>query len=261
MANLSIPSAKICHTNIFYCVSEDTIGERILKPHLAIIAIMLLVGAAPAATIVVCPSGCNYCIIQKAIDASSAGDIIEVHSGTYYENVYVSRELTLRGMDTGKGKPVVNAGKSGSAIVLYADNITLEGFNVTGSGSCGCGNAGIKIMSNNSTVFDNTAYKNKYGIYCGNRMGNKIYLNNLVKNDISAYDGGSNQWYQDAGTESNTMKSITGKKAVGNHYSDFDHPGQGCNDTNLDGICDSTYNMRGGSNVDEHPLISGNEIP
>jgi parallel beta-helix repeat protein len=172
---------------------------NILKLYHAIFAAMLLVGSVTAATIVVCPSGCNYSTIQKAIDSSHTGDTVLVHSGTYYENVYVSRAITLRGVDTGKGMPVVNAGGSGSAITLYADNITLEGFNVTKSGTCGCGNAGIKIMSNNSTIFDNTAYRNKYGIYCGNHIGNRIYLNNLVENNISAYDMGTNQWNQSYG--------------------------------------------------------------
>ncbi len=236
-------------------------GGNILKLYLAIIAVILLVGSVPASTIIVCPSGCNYSTIQQAIDSSHAGDTILVQSGTYNENVYVSRELTLRGVDTGKGIPVVNAGGSGSVITLYADNITLEGFNVTGSGSCGCGNAGIRIMSNNSTIFGNTAYENKYGIYCANHIGNRIYQNNLVKNNISAYDGGSNKWYEDAGTENGIVGLAPGHMAVGNRYSDFNQPVQGCNDTNKDGICDSPYKIAGGLNVDKYPLISGIAAP
>jgi parallel beta-helix repeat protein len=241
--------------------ARDVLRGNILKLCLAIIVVILLTGSVPAATIVVCPSGCNYSIIQKAIDASHAGDTVLVHSGTYYENVYVSRELTLRGVDTGKGMPVINAGGSGSVITLYADNITLEGFNVTKSGTCGCGNAGIRIMSNNSTVFGNTAYGNKYGIYCANHIGNRIYLNSLVKNNISAYDGGSNQWYEDVVAANGIKRLANGQEAVGNHYSDFNQPGQGCNDTNGDGICDSPYRIRGGSNVDNYPLTSGNAAP
>lgn len=232
-----------------------------MKLYIYILAAILLVGSASASTIVACPSGCNYSTIQQAIDSSHAGDTILVQSGTYNENVYVSRALTLRGVDTGKGMPVVNAGGSGSVITLYADNITLEGFNVTGSGSCGCGNAGIRIMSNNSTIFGNTAYENKYGIYCANHIGNRIYQNNLVKNNISAYDGGSNKWYEDAGTENGTAGLAPGHMAVGNRYSDFNQPVQGCDDTNKDGICDSPYKIAGGLNVDKYPLISGIAAP
>lgn len=231
-----------------------------MKRNLAIIALALLIGSVQAATIVVCPTGCNYSTIQQAIDSSHAGDTILVNSGTYHENVYVSRAVTLRGIDTGKGQPVINAGGSGSAITLYADNVTLEGFNVTKSGTCGCGNAGIRIMSNNSTIFGNTAYGDKYGIYCAKHIGNRIYLNNLVKDNVSAYDGGSNQWYQDAGTENGIAGLAPGQRAVGNYYSDFDRPGKGCSDTNVDGICDSPYKIRGGSNIDRYPLTSGDAV-
>ena len=246
----------------FFAKDEiDVLGGNKLKLYLAILAAIFLVGSVPAATIVVCPSGCNYSIIQQAIDSSHAGDTILVHSGTYYENVYVSKGITLRGVDTGKGMPVVNAGGSGSVITLYADNITLDGFNVTKSGTCGCGNAGIKIMSNNNTIFGNTAHENKYGIYCANHNGNRIYLNRLVNNNISAYDGGNNKWYEYAVAENSTNGLALAHKAVGNYYSDFDQPGRGCNDTNKDGICDSPYKINGSSNIDDYPLISGNVVP
>ena len=68
--------------------------------------------------------------IQDAIDNASAGDTILVYSGTYYENVNVTKQLILRGI----GNPVVDAGGSGSAITLSANGITLEGFTATGSG-------------------------------------------------------------------------------------------------------------------------------
>jgi parallel beta-helix repeat protein len=227
-----------------------------MKLCLVITAALLLIGSVQSATLVVCPSDCNYTKIQTAIDAAQPGDTVEVHSGTYYENVYISKGIVMHGIDTGMGKPVVNAGLSGSAITLYADGITLDGFNVTNSGTCGCGNAGIKIMSNNSTIFDNTAYKNKYGIYCGNHIGNKLYQNNLVKNDISAFDGGTNQWYANDGTNDSVLGLAPGLKAVGNHYSDYNRSDQGCNDTDGDGICDSPYKIRGGSNVDIYPSTS-----
>jgi nitrous oxidase accessory protein NosD len=62
---------------------------------------------------------------------TSAGDTIDVHSGTYYENVDVYKRLILRGMDTGGGMPVVDAGRNGNAITLSASGSTLDGFVVT----------------------------------------------------------------------------------------------------------------------------------
>jgi len=87
-----------------------------------------------SATITVCHSGCDYASIQAAVDAADSGDTIEVHSGTYYENVDVNKMLILKGVDDGSGKPVVDAGGNDSAITLSVGEITLEGFNVTNAG-------------------------------------------------------------------------------------------------------------------------------
>src|SRR3990170_243842 len=91
---------------------------------------LLLAGSANAATLMVCQSGCVYSSIQAAVNPSSSGDTILVQSGTYYENVNVTKQLTLRGI----GMPVVDAGGSGSTITLSADGIILEGFTVIVSG-------------------------------------------------------------------------------------------------------------------------------
>jgi len=87
------------------------------------VLIISLAGSAQASTLVVCPLGCAYSGIQGAIDFATAGDTIEVHTGTYYENVNVNKRLILRGI----GMPVVDAGGNGSAITLGANGIVLEG--------------------------------------------------------------------------------------------------------------------------------------
>jgi hypothetical protein len=54
--------------------------------------------------------GTSYPTIQSAINDADIGDEIHVDSGTYYENVVVNKQLTLRGIDTGAGMPAVDAG-------------------------------------------------------------------------------------------------------------------------------------------------------
>ena len=56
--------------------------------------------------------------IQDAIDGASPGDLIEVQSGRYQENLNVDKMLTLLGVDTGGGRPVVDASAKGPAISL-----------------------------------------------------------------------------------------------------------------------------------------------
>ena len=137
------------------------------------------VGCASATTYTVCPSGGDYTSIQAAIDAADTGDTIEVHSGTYYENVDVTKQLILRGVDIGSGKPVVDAGGSGSAIMLTVDGITLAGFNVTNAGSY----AGIKVDSNNNIITGNNVSNNDCGINFGLFYSNNTITSNNVSNN------------------------------------------------------------------------------
>lgn len=126
--------------------------------------------------------GTHYLTIQSAIDDANIGDEIHVDSGTYYENVNVTKQLTLKGVDTGGGIPVVDAGGSMSAITLAADGIILEGF--TATGAAGYLNAGIKVTSNNNTLSGNNAsLNNNYGIFLDSSSNNTISGNLALSNN------------------------------------------------------------------------------
>jgi nitrous oxidase accessory protein NosD len=106
----------------------------------------------------------DFTRIQDALNASNPGDNIEVRSGNYSENVNIDKQLVLRGIDTGAGKPVVDAGGSGSVITISANDCVVDGFYVTGSGS-GWSYAGIKIRSENNKIINNTCSYNNNGIF------------------------------------------------------------------------------------------------
>ncbi len=130
----------------------------------------------------VCKNGsCDFTIIQDAVNNASSGDTIEVHSGTYDEHVNVNKKLTLQGVNTGDGLPVVDAGDSGSAITISADGCTVEGFEARNSGKdfpC----AGIHVTSNGNSISGNTAKGNYWGIRLYSSDGNTIEYNNATGN-------------------------------------------------------------------------------
>lgn len=158
---------------------------EIIRPHLGsparattltLLFLVLLAGTALGNSIVV-HTGER---IQAAIDSAGPGDIVEVESGTYTENLNVNKRLILVGKDMGLGLPSVSAGGSGSAIALVTDGVTIEGFVVTGSGT-GPGDAGIAILSNGNSVTGCTVTGNGN---CGILLSRSSY-NTLVRNIAS----------------------------------------------------------------------------
>jgi parallel beta-helix repeat protein len=337
------------------------VRNNFLRAYLIGIFLFLFVSNASSTTFIVCPSGCTYSSIQTAIDAASPGDTIEVQSGTYFENVNVTKTLTLLGNDTGTGKPLVNAAGIGSAITLSADGITLKGFDATRSGTRGSIDAGIKVISHNNLIQDNNAYnngdngillnrsnlnklynntafdnENAYGIFLVTSSNNILFnntansngyygiqlvlssSNNILTGNIArfnrdygfvlAYSSNNNLlngnymtnngwgihfYLSDYNTLENNIISENGvgiwlvasnnnkfynnniilinsnngaydwsnhnfwdNGIIGNHWSYFDEPTEGCNDADSNGICDMPYPITGSSNFDHYPLLS-----
>jgi len=147
----------------------------------ATILVLSFVGTASARTWTVDnDGGGDFSVIQEAINNASAGDTILVHSGVYYEHVYVNKSVRLKGI----GYPVVDANCSGSAITLNVDGITLVGFNATNAGSLWDG-AGINVISSNNTITDNNVRNNSDGISIDSASNNSITGNNLYNNEYS----------------------------------------------------------------------------
>jgi parallel beta-helix repeat protein len=169
-----------------------------MKIALAII-IHLLVEPIYAATITVGSNGRDYNSINAAIDAAKAGDSIEVQSGTYYETFDINKQITIQGIDTGNGKPIVEAvdTKNGDAVKLSADGIDFEGFEIINS------NNGIFVISSNNTIMNNNLTNN----YCAitlDGMPERRVENNMIKDNvisgnrmgITIYDGSNNNIIQ-----------------------------------------------------------------
>ncbi|MFQ6120910.1 MAG: nitrous oxide reductase family maturation protein NosD, partial [Methanosarcinales archaeon] len=132
-----------------------------------------------------------------------------MHSGTYKENVKVNKKLILRGIDTGAGKPVVDASGSGSAITLSADGVTLEGFEATNSSSWI--EAGIKVTSNDNVLKNNNAENNWNGISLDSSSNNTLSNNSASSNDWNgiSLDSSSNNTLSNNSASSNDWNGIS----------------------------------------------------
>src|SRR5659263_7479 len=199
-------------------------------------------------SIIVCPIGCNYGSIQAAIDAANPGNTIIVKKGTYYENLGVNKQLTLRGI----GMPVVDARGNGSVITLDADGIILEGFTVTRGASYP--EAGIKVISNNNTLRDNIVSNNSYGGIILKSSRNNVIYNNIFNNtqNVQIINSNINKWNI---TKQSGPNLINGIYLGGNFWKKPDGTGfsQKCKDGNLDGICDLAYTLDS-NNIDYLPF-------
>jgi parallel beta-helix repeat protein len=183
---------------------------------------LLLASSANATNLTVCPSGCEYSNIQKAINAASSGDTILVQSGTYFENVKVNKKLTLRGI----GNPIVDAWGNGSAITLSANGIALEGFTATEAGDYPM--AGIKVISNNNTLSGNNASNNSIGIYLDSSSNNTLSGNNASNNwngiglwsssnnTLSGNNASNNDGYYGIYLDSSSNNTLSGNNASNN---------------------------------------------
>ncbi|UEC43199.1 MAG: Cell surface glycoprotein [Methanothrix sp.] len=142
------------------------------------------VGEALPVTHYVCLNGCAFTTIQAAIEAAVDGDTVEVGSGTYSENVVVDKRITLRGVDTGEGVPVVNAASNGSAVLLEAGGSVLEGLHITNSGPHP--SAGIEVVSSDNIISGCSIWNSGWwGIYLKGGSTNNTVANSIASNSVN----------------------------------------------------------------------------
>jgi len=146
----------------------------------------------------------DYEKIQWAIENASAGDIILVKPGIYYENVTVDKSLTLLGEDP--STTIIDTWFTAEAAIrcLNVDNVKISGFTIQ-NGTPGIEmdyltdsiisdnvilgstitNYGVFLVScNNITVRDNKILNNYLrGIYLRNYATNNILYNNTISSN------------------------------------------------------------------------------
>lgn len=141
---------------------------------------------ALAATLTVCSSGCDHLSIQAAVDASASDDVIEVGPGTYYENVRVVHNLSLRSTD-GPSVTVIDAEYADAGIYCDGAGVcNVDGFTIRNSRQDGGipGSVGIHYnpshASGGADIRNNYLIDNGAGIAIWNAGGGTVVIENNV---------------------------------------------------------------------------------
>lgn len=148
----------------------------------------------------------DYPTIQAAINASSPGDTIIVHSNTYFEHIIVDKELVLSGEDQ---TAIIDGGNSGTVVNITSSGVMIRGFKIQNSGnnwtqrdsgiflrdrqfcyieSNNVENCRLGIYLQNSShigIVGNTLIGNLEGIRLDQSSRNNMEYNILVNNDYS----------------------------------------------------------------------------
>ncbi|MDF0591842.1 right-handed parallel beta-helix repeat-containing protein [Candidatus Methanocrinis natronophilus] len=144
-------------------------NKAIIRVIVSAVIVLALAGLSCSTTIVVAPGD----RIQSAIDDAKDGDVIVVPSGLYRENLNVDKQVTLKGEDTGGGKPIINAGGDGNGISIISDAVTVQGFEVTNA------RIGIDIRSRSNSVIETLVGDSWTGIALVSSAGNMLKENEV----------------------------------------------------------------------------------
>jgi len=219
----------------------------------------------------------DYPTIQEAINQASPGDTIQVSSGTYQENLFINKTLTLIGED--KNNTILEGSGYGSAVIqANLTTVNISGFTIKGgsngiwlekcSGSVITGNnitatdRSIWLhYSHNNTVSDNTAIGGNVTwrgiVLCGQSSNNTIIRNTIKDNEEGLGITGENNLiiYNDFINNQNQAVMLEShynswnNTYEGNYWSNYNGT-----DANQDGIGDTPYPIDE-NNQDNHPLM------
>lgn len=142
--------------------------KSLLFAMLCLAAISLL-PFADAALIVVRPGES----IQSAVNGAAAGDVISVQSGVYKESLNISKPLFLEGA----GRPQIDSGAIGCAVLLYAGGAGIYGFDIKTTRR-----TGIYVASDNNTIKNNTISGCLDGVRLEGSAKNRILFNDINNN-------------------------------------------------------------------------------
>lgn len=177
--------------------------RRRIAAAVAVPMTLWVLGMAVAAPV---PDRIPMTAIQSLIDAAGEGAVIAVPPGHYLGKLLVEKSITL----DGGGKVILDAGGVGTVMVIKANNVTVKGFHLTGTGADhNSEDSGIQIRGNNNVIKDNLIDDALFGIDLQQSYFNVIRRNHITsKNlDLGLRGDSIRLWYSDDNAiEDNVVK-------------------------------------------------------
>lgn len=158
----------------------------------------------------------NYTKIQNAIENSTNGDTIIIHSETFDEQITITKSIDL--IAKIDHESIITSEKKGAvvkihadysyisgltiknndkfwdsrAIDIYSDNCAILRNNITDNRGYGIG---LKSASHNKLVYNNINNNSNGIMLWGNSIYNKIYYNNITNNEESGITLSARSYY------------------------------------------------------------------
>lgn len=152
------------------------------------------------------PARLSADLVQALVDRAEPGATIVVPPGHYVGHVLVDKAVTL----DGGGRATIDADGAGTVLVIRANNATVKGFHLTGTGSDhNSEDAGIQVRGNNNVVKDNRIDDALFGIDLQQSHFNIIRRNHITSKplDLGLRGDSIRLWYSDDnGIEDNVVK-------------------------------------------------------
>jgi len=134
--------------------------------------------------------------IQAMLDAAQEGAVITPPPGRYMGRLEITKGVVL----DGQGKVTVDAGGSGTVLVVRANNATVRNMHLVGTGTDhNAEDAGIQVRGNNNVIKDNRIEDALFGIDLQQSYHNIIRRNYISskKLDLGLRGDSIRLWYSD----------------------------------------------------------------
>jgi nitrous oxidase accessory protein len=115
--------------------------------------------------------------LQERIDAAAPNETIRLDAGVHYEAIKINKPLTL----TGKPGAEIRGNGSGKVVTIAADDVTIHGLRITGSGlRLSDDDAAVFVTGNRAKIENCIIADSLHGVYLKKVSGAQI-LNNRIQ--------------------------------------------------------------------------------